>query len=77
MSDQSTTVLQGYLERAMSGDAAARQRLLELTRDCLMRRARGRAATVAAARGLRPRRVAVGRELTRCVVGEASGRFIE
>ena len=40
MSDQSTTVLQGYLERATSGDVAARQRLLELTRDRLMRHAR-------------------------------------
>jgi RNA polymerase sigma factor (sigma-70 family) len=40
MSDQSTTVLQGYLERAMSGDAVARQRLLEVTRDRLMRHAR-------------------------------------
>src|SRR6266403_5181051 len=40
MSDQSTTVLQGYLERAMTGDVAARQRLLELTRDRLMRHAR-------------------------------------
>ena len=28
MSDNSTTVLEGYLERAMSGDVAARQRLL-------------------------------------------------
>jgi DNA-directed RNA polymerase specialized sigma24 family protein len=40
MSDQSTAVLQGYLQRAMSGDVAARQRLLELTRDRLMRHAR-------------------------------------
>src|SRR4051812_46565251 len=40
MSDQSTTVLQGYLERAVTGDVAARQRLLELTRDRLMRHAR-------------------------------------
>jgi RNA polymerase sigma factor (sigma-70 family) len=40
MSDQSTTVLQGYLERAVSGDVAARQQLLELTRDRLMRHAR-------------------------------------
>ena len=40
MSDQSTTVLQGYLERAMTGDVAARQRLLEVTRDRLMRHAR-------------------------------------
>jgi len=40
MSDQSTTVLRGYLDRAVSGDAAARQRLLEVTRDRLMRHAR-------------------------------------
>ena len=40
MSDQSTTVLLGYLERACRGDVAARQRLLELTRDRLMRHAR-------------------------------------
>jgi RNA polymerase sigma factor (sigma-70 family) len=40
MSDESTTVLEGYLARAMSGDAAARQRLLEVTRDRLMRHAR-------------------------------------
>jgi DNA-directed RNA polymerase specialized sigma24 family protein len=40
VSDQSTAVLQGYLERAMTGDVAARQRLLELTRDRLMRHAR-------------------------------------
>jgi RNA polymerase sigma factor (sigma-70 family) len=40
MSDESTKVLQAYLGRAMSGDAAARQRLLELTRDRLMRHAR-------------------------------------
>ena len=40
MSDQSTTVLEGYLERAMTGDVAARQRLLEVTRDRLMRHAR-------------------------------------
>ena len=40
MSDQSTTVLQGYLERAMTGDVVARQRLLELTRDRLMSHAR-------------------------------------
>jgi RNA polymerase sigma factor (sigma-70 family) len=40
MSDQSTAVLEGYLERAVSGDAAARQRLLEVTRDRLMRHAR-------------------------------------
>ena len=40
MSDESTTVLQGFLERAITGDVAARQRLLELTRDRLMRHAR-------------------------------------
>ena len=40
MSDQSTAVLQGQLERALTGDAAARQRLLELTRDRLLRHAR-------------------------------------
>jgi RNA polymerase sigma-70 factor (ECF subfamily) len=40
VSDESTAVLQGQLERAVTGDAKARQRLLELTRDRLMRRAR-------------------------------------
>jgi RNA polymerase sigma factor (sigma-70 family) len=40
MRDESTTVLQGHLERAMTGDVAARQRLLELTRDRLMHHAR-------------------------------------
>src|SRR5262245_25265213 len=40
MNDESTTVLQGFLEQAISGDVAARQRLLELTRDRLMRHAR-------------------------------------
>jgi RNA polymerase sigma-70 factor (ECF subfamily) len=40
VSDESTAVLQGFLERALTGDAAARQRLLELTRDRLMRHAR-------------------------------------
>jgi RNA polymerase sigma-70 factor (ECF subfamily) len=40
VSDESTAVLQGQLERAMTGDAEARQRLLELTRDRLMRHAR-------------------------------------
>jgi DNA-directed RNA polymerase specialized sigma24 family protein len=38
--DQSTAVLQGQLEQAVPGDAQARQRLLELTRDRLMRHAR-------------------------------------
>jgi RNA polymerase sigma-70 factor (ECF subfamily) len=40
VSDESTTVLQGFLERAITGDVAARERLLELTRDRLMRHAR-------------------------------------
>ena len=40
MSDESTAVLQGQLERAVTGDAGARQRLLELTRDRLTRHAR-------------------------------------
>jgi RNA polymerase sigma factor (sigma-70 family) len=38
--DESTAVLQGQLERALKGDAEARQRLLELTRERLMRHAR-------------------------------------
>ena len=40
MSDDSTAVLQRQLERAVTGDAEARQRLLELTRDRLMHHAR-------------------------------------
>jgi RNA polymerase sigma factor (sigma-70 family) len=40
VSDESTAFLQGQLERALTGDAAARQRLLELTRDRLMSHAR-------------------------------------
>jgi len=40
MSDESTTVLQGYLERGLRGDAEARRRLLELTRDRLLSHAR-------------------------------------
>src|SRR5215467_7346012 len=40
MSDESTTVLQGFLERAITGDGAARQQLLERTRDRLMGHAR-------------------------------------
>jgi RNA polymerase sigma factor (sigma-70 family) len=40
VSNESTTVLQGQLERAVTGDAEARQRLLELTRDRLTRHAR-------------------------------------
>ena len=40
MSDESTAVLQGQLERAVAGDAEARRRLLGLTRDRLMHHAR-------------------------------------
>jgi RNA polymerase sigma factor (sigma-70 family) len=40
VSDESAAVFQGYLEQAVTGDADARQRLLELTRDTLMRHAR-------------------------------------
>jgi RNA polymerase sigma factor (sigma-70 family) len=40
VSDESTAVLQGHLERGLSGDAGARRRLLELTRERLMRLAR-------------------------------------
>jgi RNA polymerase sigma-70 factor (ECF subfamily) len=40
VNDQSTAVLQGYLERGLTGDAEARRRLLELTRDRLTRHAR-------------------------------------
>jgi RNA polymerase sigma-70 factor (ECF subfamily) len=40
VTDESTTVLQGQLQRASEGDAEARQRLLELTRDRLMHHAR-------------------------------------
>ena len=40
MDDQSTAVLQEQLEQAVTGDAQARQRLLELTRDRLTRHAR-------------------------------------
>jgi RNA polymerase sigma-70 factor (ECF subfamily) len=40
VSDDSTAVLQAQLERALTGDAGARQRLLEVTRDRLMRHAR-------------------------------------
>jgi RNA polymerase sigma-70 factor (ECF subfamily) len=39
VSDESTSVLQGFLERGLTGDVAARRRLLELTRDRLMRHA--------------------------------------
>jgi hypothetical protein len=40
MNDESTTVLEGFLERAITGDGATRQQLLELTRDRLMSHAR-------------------------------------
>jgi RNA polymerase sigma factor (sigma-70 family) len=40
VSDDSTAVLQRQLERAITGDAEARQRLLELTRSRLMSQAR-------------------------------------
>jgi RNA polymerase sigma-70 factor (ECF subfamily) len=40
VSNESTAVLQGQLERALTGDAEARERLLELTRERLMRHAR-------------------------------------
>jgi RNA polymerase sigma factor (sigma-70 family) len=40
VSDETTAVLQAQLEQAMTGDAEARLRLLELTRDRLMRHAR-------------------------------------
>jgi RNA polymerase sigma-70 factor (ECF subfamily) len=40
VSDESTAVLERYLERGLTGDADARQRLLELTRQRLMSHAR-------------------------------------
>ena len=40
MSHESTTILGGFLERAVAGDEAARRQLLELTRDRLSRHAR-------------------------------------
>jgi RNA polymerase sigma-70 factor (ECF subfamily) len=40
VNDESTAVLQGQLERAATGDAQARLRLLELTRDRLLHHAR-------------------------------------
>jgi RNA polymerase sigma factor (sigma-70 family) len=40
VSDETTAALQAQLERALTGDAEARQRLLELTRDRLMHHAR-------------------------------------
>src|SRR5262245_10551473 len=39
VNDTSTTVLQGHLRRAMTGDPEARQQLLEVVRDRLMRHA--------------------------------------
>jgi RNA polymerase sigma factor (sigma-70 family) len=40
VSHESTTILGGFLERAVAGDEAARRQLLELTRDRLSRHAR-------------------------------------
>jgi RNA polymerase sigma-70 factor (ECF subfamily) len=40
VSDEPTAILEGQLERALTGDAEARRRLLELTRYRLMRHAR-------------------------------------
>jgi RNA polymerase sigma-70 factor (ECF subfamily) len=40
VSDESTAVLRECLEKGISGDAEARQRLLEITRERLMRQAR-------------------------------------
>jgi RNA polymerase sigma factor (sigma-70 family) len=40
VNDESTAVLQGQLERALTGDDEARQRLLELTRHRLLQNAR-------------------------------------
>jgi RNA polymerase sigma factor (sigma-70 family) len=40
VNDEATAVLQGYLERGLTGDAEARRRLLELIRDHLTRHAR-------------------------------------
>jgi RNA polymerase sigma-70 factor (ECF subfamily) len=40
VSEESTAVLRGHLERAVTGDAEAQQRLLELTRNRLMHHAR-------------------------------------
>jgi RNA polymerase sigma factor (sigma-70 family) len=40
VSDDTTAAVQGHLERAAAGDAAARRRLLELTRDRLLGHAR-------------------------------------
>jgi len=59
VSDDSTAVQQGLLERAAAGDAEARRRLLELTRDHLSGHARrllhgrydlGRMACIASSR---------------------------
>jgi RNA polymerase sigma-70 factor (ECF subfamily) len=41
VNDESTAILQGELERAVTGDAEARHRLLERARDRLMHHARG------------------------------------
>ena len=40
MNDDPSTILQGCLEQGLTGDTEARQRLLELSRDRLMRHAR-------------------------------------
>jgi RNA polymerase sigma factor (sigma-70 family) len=40
VNDESTAALRGHLERGLTGDAEARRRLLELTRDRLIRHAR-------------------------------------
>ena len=40
MNDTSTAVLQGHLERALTGDPEARLQLLDVARDRLMRHAR-------------------------------------
>lgn len=40
MNDASTAVLQGHLERALTGDPEARQQLLKVGRERLMRHAR-------------------------------------
>src|SRR5262249_7525736 len=60
---ESTAVLQGQLERALTGDAAARRRLLELTRDRLMRSAAqaGRGLVARSARRLSRSRAVGGR----------------
>jgi DNA-directed RNA polymerase specialized sigma24 family protein len=40
VNDESTAVLQGYLERGLAGDPEARRRLLEFAHDRLTRHAR-------------------------------------